>query len=296
MHASQGTEYDWNLLQTCISLLEHLGDFRLKITEFEQRICVATQEKKKEMDENGDSCISYICSNYKLVSKREKNEYQKLVESTQQMSSSFNHDSGIFASLFDLIKPICEYIHDTTLASIFTPIENQLKNFKFDADNEMELSGGDLPDYSFAPQEFITVIGQYLLTLPQHLEPLLLTPSSQLKSALELCDERYARISTTNEASADILLSLVSEECCALYVERIGKMVEISSFGAKQMACDIEYLGSVLEELGLSLSKNLQQMITLLRAPADNYLTLSAGCNPRLVAAVRQMRKIMSKD
>lgn len=128
------------------------------------------------------------------------------------------------------------------------------------------------------------------------MEPLLLTPSQQLKSALELCDERYARIGTTNEASADILLSLVTEECCALYVERIGKVCEISTSGAKQMACDIEYLGSVLEELGLSLSTNLQQMITLLRAPADNYLALSVGCNPRLVTAVRQMRKIMSKD
>lgn len=135
-----------------------------------------------------------------------------------------------------------------------------------------------------------------MLTLPQHLEPLLLTPSQQLKAALELCDERYARVGTTNEASADILLSLVTEECCALYVERIGKIAEISTFGAKQLACDIEYLGSVLEELGHSLSTNLQQMITLLRAPADNYLALSTGCDPRLVTAVRQMRKILSKE
>lgn len=132
--------------------------------------------------------------------------------------------------------------------------------------------------------------------MPQHLEPLLLTPSHQLKSALELCDERYDRVGTTNEASADILLSLVTEECCALYVEQIGKICEISTFGAKQLACDIEYLGSVLEELGHSLSTNLQQMITLLRAPADNYLALSAGCDPRLVTAVRQMRKILSKE
>lgn len=115
-------------------------------------------------------------------------------------------------------------------------------------------------------------------------------------SALELCDERYARVGTTNEASADILLSLVTEECCALYVERIGKICEISTFGAKQLACDIEYLGSVFEELGHSLTSHLQQMISLLRAPADKYLALSAGCDPRLVTAVRQMRKIVSKE
>lgn len=123
-----------------------------------------------------------------------------------------------------------------------------------------------------------------------------MTPSVQLKSALELCDERYARVESTNEASADILLSLVTEECCALYFERIEKICELSTFGAKQLACDIEYLGSVLEELGHSLSTKLQQSITLLRAPADNYLAVSAGCNPVLVTLIRQMRKIVSTD
>lgn len=292
MHASQGSENDWNLLQTCISLLEHIGDFRLKLGEFENRICVAVQDKKREMDENNGSSVSFICSNYKLVSKRELKEFQKLIEATQ-IISSYGQNGGIFSVAFDLIKPICEYIHDTTLASIFTPIENQLKNIQFDCTMDMDLGGGDLPDYSFAPQEFITVIGQYLLTLPQHLEPLLLTPSQQLKLALELCDERYG---TTNEASADILLSLVTDECCALYVERIGKVAEISAYGSKQMACDIEYLGSVLDELGFKLSAHLQEMITLLRAPADNYLALTSGCNPRLVTAVRQMRKILSTE
>lgn len=139
-----------------------------------------------------------------------------------------------------------------------------------------------------------------MLTLPQHLEPLLLTPNQQLKLALELCDDRYARNSGNteepNEPSADILLSLLAEECCALYAERISQVCEISTFGAKQIACDIEYLGSVLEELGLSLSPHLQQLITLLRAPNENYLTVSAGCDPRLVTAIRQMRNIVSKE
>lgn len=125
----------------------------------------------------------------------------------------------------------------------------------------------------------------------------MLTPSQQLKMALELCDERYGRVGTTNEASADILLMLVTEECCALYSERIEKICELSTVGAKQLACDIEYLKNVLEELGHSLSTNLQQMITLLRAPADNenYLAASCGCDPKLVTQIRQMRKILSK-
>lgn len=54
----------------------------------------------------------------------------------------------------------------------------------------------------------------------------------------------------------------------------------------------IDYLGNVLEELGLSLSETLQHMSLLLRLPPDDYQNGSSGCNPRIVAAVRQMRNI----
>lgn len=81
-----------------------------------------------------------------------------------------------------------------------------------------------------------------------------------------------------------------------MYAEKIIKTSELNTSSAKQLACDIEYLGSVLDELGLSLTQHLQQMILLFRAPADKYLALSVGCDPRLVTTIRQMRKIVSKD
>lgn len=155
MHASQGAEHDWNLLQICVSLLEYIGDFRLKLCELEKNIIQLIQNKKKEIDE--DLSISYICSNYKITGKRELNDFAKLVNNSQTYSS-FEKRGSIFTSVFDAIKPICEYIHDTTLAIIFAPIENQLKSAQFENSENMELTG--LPDYSFAPQEFITVIGQ----------------------------------------------------------------------------------------------------------------------------------------
>lgn len=158
LHASQGNEHDWNLLQTCISLLEHIGDFRLKLSDLEKKIVDSVQQKKKEIDD-GDDSIVHICSNYKISGKRELNDFQKLVDNSQVLSS-FDQRGGIFASIFDSIKPICEYVHDTTLAAIFAPIDSQLRTAQLVSDENMELSGSDLPDYSFAPQEFITVIGQ----------------------------------------------------------------------------------------------------------------------------------------
>lgn len=297
LHASQGNENDWNLLQNCISMLQHIGDFRLKLHEFEEKVSKSLQEKQKQMNEQNSTNLQIILSTYRITEKRSKNEFKKLIGIAQTLTD-YEQQEGIFFVIFDQIKPMCEYVHDTTLASIFTPIENQLKNILPDG-NEIGGSGGsggDLPDYSFAPQEFITIIGQYFLTLPQHLEPLLLTPNQQLKSALELCDERYARTNTANEACADILLALLVDECCALYSEKITQICELNNYATKQLACDIEYLNSVVDELGLTLNTNLQQTIKLLRAPAENYLATSAGCDPRLVTAIRQKRNIVSRE
>lgn len=153
LHASHGTEHDWNLLQTCISLLEHIGDFRLKLIDFEKNLVQCIHKKQKEIDD-AYADASYLCSNYKLSSKSELNEFQKLFDKTHERF-------GVFSSIFDAITPICEYIHDTILAAIFTPIENQFNGAHFDSDENIELSSSnDLPDYSIAPQEFITVIGQ----------------------------------------------------------------------------------------------------------------------------------------
>lgn len=157
LHASQGREYDWILLQSCISLLHNIGDFRLKLADIEQRIIQATLDKNKQIEANDKSAF-YICANYRISSTRESHEFKKLLANAQTISS-FDKQEGIFAQIYNTIKPICEYVHDTLLASIFTPIENQLKAVQFDQDRN-ELGSNDLPDYSFAPQEFITMIGQ----------------------------------------------------------------------------------------------------------------------------------------
>lgn len=283
LNASKTTEENWNLLQICISLLTYIGDFKTNLYDFELKFsdCVLEKMERINLQTDEDFC-------YKITGKREMNEFKKLVRIVKEQRSTIpeSSSSGIFSSVKDLIKPICDEIHDTTLTSVFIPIENHLKNIEPSDDDQ------DLPEFSYAPREYITQIGQYLLTLPQHLEPLLLSPVPSLKIALEICDEKY----TENVPSADILLSLIAEECCALYQEQISDIRSIKTSGAKQLATDVEYLGSVLEELGLSLGSYLQEMIVLLRALPENYLALSAGCDPKLVTAVRQMRNIISME
>ncbi len=260
------------------TLLQTIGTVRLKLNEIESEIKNILLKKDKQMRED-----EFFC--YKIFGKRDLNEFQRVVKKINE-SENLPNEIVIFDGLLEPIGNICKDIHHTTLASVFQPIENDFKKIEI---NE-SLANPDLPDFSFTPMEYITLIGQYLLTLPQHLEPLLLNPSIPLKVALELSEPNYKE----NIPPADILLSLVAEECCVLFQEKIANIFSINNNGAKQLATDIEYLASVLEELGLTMTINLQQIATLLKAPSDSkgYLGACSGIDARLVTTIRQMRQI----
>lgn len=321
LHAARSIEQNWSILQSCIALLQHLGDFRQQLAALEQRITDAVFAKQLAITEQGHFADNELvrrplCANgrnaYTITGNRERREFATLIQACGRRSNliaatdsdneteSADPESGtaattimgIFRVARDQVIAICEYVHDTTLASVFAPIEAQMQTLS-GSDALQSLHGGDLPAYSFAPQEFITEVGQYLLMLPQHLEPVLLRPAQALREALELCDERYQQ---QQVASADVLLSLLVDETCAMYEEQIGRISGVSAAGAKQLATDVEYLGSVLEELGLGLGTRLQQTVTLLRAAPENYLSLGAGCDPKLVTGIRQMRNIVSME
>ena len=61
----------------------------------------------------------------------------------------------------------------------------------------------DMPDFSFSPQEYITQIGQYLMTLPQHLEPYMTNENPSLARALQV-----HIISTTKYLSYNIVWTI----------------------------------------------------------------------------------------
>lgn len=329
LHAGRTIEQNWSILQSCIALLQHLGDFRQQLGALEQRITDAVFAKQLALAEpaarsaDAEEHQRPLCANgrnaYAITGKRGRREFAALVEECGRranLAPATDSDAeiapsssaaepipsaasttpaaggGLFRAARDQIIAICEYVHDTTLASVFAPIEAQMQTLAA-AEALQTAHGGDLPAYSFAPQEFITEVGQYLLMLPQHLEPVLLRPAPALREALELCDERYQQ---PHVAGADVLLALLVDETCAMYEEQIGRIGGVSAAGAKQLATDVEYLGSVLEELGLGLGTRLQQTVTLLRAAPESYLALSAGCDPKLVTGIRQMRNIASME
>ncbi|SPP80916.1 conserved oligomeric Golgi complex subunit 7 [Drosophila guanche] len=277
---------NWSLLQYTMSQLQCLADFQVQLHQFEQELLTrmtTLATKLAKQSTRGNITIFQTCDH------AARTQLLNCIADYQQKKAEATDSLGIFPQIYAALKFQFTETHDITLNILLQPIETHLAHIRPAAEAHPS-TGIDMPSFSFAPQESITQIGQYLLTLPQHLEPLLLAPSALLKQALEVCNVKY----TQAIPCADVLLSLVVEQCCILYQAQILQIKSLPAASAKQLSVDIEYLSNVLEELGLSINLQLSQILTLLKAAPDQYLTLSSGCEPRLVTAIRQMRNIIS--
>ncbi|KAJ4875828.1 conserved oligomeric Golgi complex component-related protein [Raphanus sativus] len=115
-----------------------------------------------------------------------------------------------------------------------------------------------LPNFSSYPQAYVTSVGEYLLTLPQQLEPL------------------AEGISTNGDANnedaqffATEWMFKVAEGATALYMEQLRGIQYISDRGAQQLCVDIEYLSNVLAALSMPIPPVLATFQTCLATPRD---------------------------
>ncbi|KAL8253293.1 hypothetical protein R6Q59_036986 [Mikania micrantha] len=119
-----------------------------------------------------------------------------------------------------------------------------------------------LPSFSAYAQSYVTTVGEYLLTLPQQLEPL-------------------AETISTNDANADEAqffatewMFKVAEGAAALFMEQLRGIQYITDRGAQQLSVDIEYLSNVLSALSMPIPPILATFHTCLSTPRDQLKDL----------------------
>ena len=94
-------------------------------------------------------------------------------------------------SCINIVSKLCKDLQTITFAILFHPVQEQLNGV-----SEYSIWGSisagsdsieaDMPDFGFSPQEYITQIGQYLMTLPQHLEPYMTNENVALTRAFQV--------------------------------------------------------------------------------------------------------------
>uniref|UniRef100_A0A7N0U655 Conserved oligomeric Golgi complex subunit 7 n=1 Tax=Kalanchoe fedtschenkoi TaxID=63787 RepID=A0A7N0U655_KALFE len=148
-----------------------------------------------------------------------------------------------------------------------------------------EPSAFPLPSFSAYPQTYITSIGEYLLTLPQQLEPL----AEGISNSDSNADEA--------QFFATEWMFKVAEGATALYMEQLRGIQYITDRGAQQLSVDIEYLTSVLSALSMPIPPVLATFHTCFSTPKDQLKELlkspsTNGLDPPTANLVCKMRRI----
>ncbi|KAL1362471.1 hypothetical protein AAHE18_03G083700 [Arachis hypogaea] len=166
-----------------------------------------------------------------------------------------------------LISKVRQRLSDVSRLPIWSSVEEQ--------------SAFHLPTFSAYPQSYVTSVGEYLLTLPQQLEPL-----AEGISSSENNDEA--------QFFATEWMFKVAEGATALYIEQLRGIQHISDRGAQQLSVDIEYLSNVLSALSMPipavlatfqscLSASRDQLKDLLKSDSVDMPTANLVCKMRRV-------------
>ncbi|XP_075087413.1 conserved oligomeric Golgi complex subunit 7 [Nicotiana tabacum] len=125
-----------------------------------------------------------------------------------------------------------------------------------------EHSARPLPTFSAYPQSYVTGVGEYLLTLPQQLEPLVENISNSDPNADEA------------QYFATEWMFKVAEGATALYMEQLRGIQYITDRGAQQLSVDIEYLSNVLSALSMPIPTVLATFQTCFSTPRNQLKDL----------------------
>ncbi|CAI0380971.1 unnamed protein product [Linum tenue] len=147
-----------------------------------------------------------------------------------------------------LISKVRQRLSDVSRLPIWVAVEEQ--------------SAFHLPTFSAYPQAYITSIGEYLLTLPQQLEPL----AEGISNSDSNNDEA--------QCFAAEWMFKVAEGATALYMDQLRGIQHVTDKGAQQLSVDIEYLSNVLSALSMEVPPALATFQTCLSTPRDQLRNL----------------------
>ena len=148
----------------------------------------------------------------------------------------------------------------------------------------------------------MTNAGEYLLSLPQHLEAIAEAKEEAKEEARNAeadaeAGDDDAKTSTPDEPDIEAgeWMADVAEAACGLLLGEVRRVRALSEPGAAQLAADIEYFINVVAALSLEPPRALVAYGACCAASRDSYAILSGddeGMDRDVVRAVAAMRGI----
>merc|ERR1712130_105906 len=287
---------DWSVLQHCLSANQATGDLLLQVESLDLSLCHAFLDSTRGfLGPEAVDCSPLQQHHLLLCDQAQCQALAKLYASVVARTGAV---TPLLQQSVSLLSAACSDLQKATFNIMFHPISCQLELvpglelWAAQTAGEGTMESSALPDFSFSPGEYITCVGEYLMTLPQHLEPYMSQDNAALCRAFR---ESVFPGSSTLEATAaqspaDFLLGCISASPCTSYISYISPIPSLTATSARQLAVDISYLGEILEDLGHPLSTELASVAALSKLQSDDFNSSSGSHSTRAVSLVARLR------
>ncbi|KAG0584810.1 hypothetical protein KC19_3G236100 [Ceratodon purpureus] len=180
-------------------------------------------------------------------------------------------------------EAVNELVYEVLMSKVRTKLSDLARETVWNEQEKENLF--NLPSFSAYASEYVTSIGEYLLTLPQQLLPL--AGSGSPEGVDEGSDDA--------QYFATEWMFKVAEGAIAAYIEQIRGIQALSERGAQQLSADIEYLSNVLSALSMSTPPVLHTFQVCVSAPRNKLAELAEqegidNATFRLVCKMRQVK------
>lgn len=308
---------DWTAFQNSVRIIATCGELLRQCGAFEQQLSnkiLGTAGKylsesysprslagiQEASSTERKSAIKNPWQEYNYLQRANMAEYNSLMEVLYSLKEKGTGNSSLLAEPRSALTRLNQQANQLAFDSVFLQIKHQLclvsKMERQEAAGLGESYTEDLPTFSLSPQEYITNIGQYLMSLPLHLEPFVTQEDSALEMALHAGKLPFPPEQGDDlpelDNTADYWLGSIARATMQTYCDAILLIPQLSAHSTKQLATDIDYLSNVMDALGLQPSRTLQHIVTLLRAKPEDYRQTAKTLPRRLASTIAALRGI----
>lgn len=312
-----GFQEDWTAFQNSVRIIATCGELLRQCGAFEQQLSnkiLGTAGKylsesysprslagiQEASSTERKSATKNPWQEYNYLQRGNMTEYNSLMEVLYSLKEKGAGNSSLLTESKAALTRLNQQANQLAFDSVFLQIKHQLclvsKMERQEAPGFGESYTEDLPTFSLSPQEYITNIGQYLMSLPLHLEPFVTQEDPALEMALHAGKLPFPPEQGDDlpelDNTADYWLGSIARATMQTYCDAILLIPQLNTHSTKQLATDIDYLSNVMDALGLQPSRGLQHILTLLRAKPEDYRQSAKLLPRRLASTIAAVRCI----
>ncbi|XP_048465333.1 conserved oligomeric Golgi complex subunit 7 [Rhincodon typus] len=308
---------DWSAFQNSVRIIATCGELLRQCGDYEQQLSnriLSTAGKylsesysphslagiQETSFPDKKTSIKNPWQEYNYLLKANPSEYASLMEMLYMLKEKGTGNNNLLSEARAALTRLNQQAHQLAFDSVFLRIKQQLAQVPrmetWNTGTMGETLTEDLPTFSLAPLEYISNIGQYIMSLPLHLEPFVTQEDPALELALHSGKLPYPPEQGDElpelDNMADYWLGSIARATMHTYCESILQIPELTPHATKQLATDIDYLSNVMDALGLQPSRTLQHTVTTLKVKPEDFRQAAKGLPRRLTSAIATMRNI----